>query len=504
MTGARALRHIVIVGGGSAGWMAAAALANMVRGGCRITLVESEEIGTVGVGEATIPPIKQFLQTLGIDEQAFVTGSKASFKLGIRFEGWTRPGESYFHPFGGYGIGFDAVPLHQYWLRERMTGRDAEPLDTLSMAWVAASLGRFAHPTREPRQVQSTYDYAYHFDAGLFARVLRAYAEARGVGRLEGRIVDVAVDGERGDVRAVALADGRVVEADFFVDCSGFAGLVIGRALGVGYRDWRHWLPCDRAWAVPCDISGPRPPYTRAIAGSAGWQWRIPLQHRIGNGHVYCSDHIDDDIALAALTHSLDGAPAAEPRRLRFTTGRREVFWFRNCLSLGLAAGFMEPLESTSLHLVQTSLTRFLALFPDRDGDPLLAREFNRITAEEYERIRDFLILHYCLNNRDEAFWRDCREMPIPDTLAYKIDQYRGSGRIVAWPLELFQNASWLAVLNGQGITPARYDALVDQRPHVNAAGRLATLRRVMRDAADAMPSHESWLQQFATRSGSL
>jgi tryptophan halogenase len=488
----------VVVGGGSAGWMAAAALANMVRGSCKIALVESDEIGTIGVGEASIPPIKHFLQTLGLEVGKFLRATKASFKLGIRFEGWSRPGHDYFHPFGTHGVGFDAVPLHQYWLREWLGG-GGEPLESLSMGWAAARLGRFAHPTRDPRQVQSTYDYAYHFDAGLFAAMLRAYSEERGVERTEGRVAEVRLDGEGGAVTGLVLADGRTVEGDFFIDCSGFAGLVIGRALGVAYRDWTHWLPCDRAVAVGASITGDRPPYTRSIAGEAGWQWRIPLQHRVGCGHVYSSAYTNDQAATDALVGSLEGAPAAEPRLLRFTTGRREAFWEKNCLSLGLAAGFMEPLESTSLHLVQSGITRFLALFPDRDCDPLLAREFNRVTAKEYERIRDFLVLHYHANRRDEPLWQYCRTMQIPDSLAYKIEQYRASGRIVASQFELFQNASWLAVLAGQEVEARGYDALVDQRPQVDAAARLRSLRQIMQQAAEAMPSHETVLRKIAS-----
>ena len=492
----RALRRIVIVGGGSAGWMAAAALANMLRGGCKIVLVESDAIGTVGVGEATIPPIKQFIQSLGLDEAEFMRTTGASFKLGIRFDGWSRNGEGYFHPFGSYGIGFDRVPLLHYWLRDALAGT-GEPLDDLAMAWAAAKRGRFAHPVRDPRMVQSTFDYAYHFDAGRFADQLRDYAEARGVTRVEGRVGDVGIDGETGFVTHVSLADGRTLDGDFFIDCSGFAALILGQALGVEYRDWSHWLPCDRAVAAGSAITGPRSPYTCAIAGAAGWQWRIPLQHRMGNGHVYCSAFTTDDAAHAALIRTMDGPPLNAPRQLSFRTGRRDAFWKANCLALGLAAGFMEPLESTSLHLVQSAITRFLALFPDRDCDPTAAQEFNRVTGKEYERIRDFLILHYHANHRDEALWQYCQAMQLPDSLAYKIEQFRAGGRIVASQFELFQNASWAAVLVGQGIVPRKYDPLVDQRPHVDAAAKLATLRKVMREAAEAMPTHDDALRNL-------
>ncbi len=377
--GDRALRRIVIVGGGSAGWMAAASIAHVVRGGCRVELVESDEIGTVGVGEATIPPIKTYLQRLGITEEDFVRATKATFKLGIEFVGWSKPGQRYFHPFGTYGVGFDSVPLHQYWLREALVGR-GRPLDDYSMAWGMARRGRFAQPSPDPRNVQSTFDYAYHFDAGLFARFLRQRAEADGVARSEGRVADVRRDPATGFVAAVMLADGREVAGDFVIDCTGFASLLLGRTLGVGHEDWSGWLPCDRAVAVACEAGGERQPFTRSTAREAGWQWRIPLQHRIGNGHVFASAYADEDEATGTLLGSLEGAPIGTPRTLRFTTGRRQSFWRGNCLALGLAAGFMEPLESTSLHLVQSGIQRFLALFPDRDCDPLGAREYDRLT----------------------------------------------------------------------------------------------------------------------------
>ena len=492
----KGLRRIVIVGGGSAGWMAAAALGRAVRGDCRITLIESDEIGAVGVGEATIPPLKTFLQSLGIDEASFVRATKASFKLGIEFVDWRREGARYFHPFGTYGIGFDTLPVHQHWLAH---GAAAGPLDELSMAWAMASRGRFAHPEGDPRKVQSTFDYAYHFDAGLFAAFLRQIAEQSGVTRTEGRVVNVAIDGERGDIACVTLAGGRRVEGDFFIDCSGFAALLIGKALGVGYQDWSHWLPCDRAVAVGSSVTGERMPFTRSTAREAGWQWRIPLQHRTGNGYVFCSSDLSEDEAASTLLASLDGASLGAPRTLRFTTGRREAFWHRNCLALGLAAGFMEPLESTSLHLVQSAITRFLALFPDAGGDPLPAREFNRLTGEEYERIRDFLILHYHANARAGGdLWRRVRAMPIPEFLSYRLDHFRRSGRLVSPGPELFLNPSWAAVLIGQGIEPVGYDPLVDQHPDVGAAGKLATLRRVMVEAAGQMPSHDRLLDRYS------
>ncbi|HEX8669917.1 MAG TPA: tryptophan halogenase family protein [Allosphingosinicella sp.] len=489
----RNIERVVIVGGGSAGWMAAAALSNALQGNCSVTVVESDEIGIVGVGEATIPPIKFFNQGLGIDENAFVAATQGTFKLGIQFVDWARQGHTYFHPFGPFGAEFDSVPLHQFWLRGRAQG-DQTPLDDYSMAWGAASRGRFDRPLRDPRQIQSTFDYAYHFDAGLYARFLRSYAEQRGAVREEGRVVDVRLRGGDGFIEGLTFADGRTIEGDFFIDCSGFRGLLIEEALGTGYEDWTRWLPCDRAVAVPCAPGGELTPYTRSTARAAGWHWRIPLQHRIGNGHVYSSAHISDDEAADTLLANLDGAPLGEPRLLRFTTGRRKLFWNRNCVAFGLAAGFMEPLESTSLHLVVSGLLRLLALWPDRDFDPLAPEEFNRLTGEEYERIRDFLILHYRLTEREEPLWRHCAAMEVPEWLDYRIRHFRASGRLVSPGIELFQNASWLAVHIGQLNWPERYDPLVDERTQVDGARMLESIRRAIAEAAEAMPTHPQFI----------
>ena len=487
------LRSIAIIGGGSSGWMAAAALANAVGDSIALHLVESDEIGTVGVGEATIPPIRSFNTGLSIDEAEFVKATQGSFKLGIEFVGWGAADSRYFHPFGTHGADFDRVGLHHYWLRERMNGDDT-PFQDYAMAWALARENRFGPAVDNPRDVRSTHAYAYHFDAGLYARFLRAYAEARGVVRHEGKVVDVTRDGESGNVASVKLANGREIAADFFVDCSGFAALLIGRTLDGGYEDWTHWLPCDRAVAMPCENNGPLTPYTRLTAHAAGWQWRIPLQHRQGNGHVYCSAYMSDDEAAAILRANLDGEALGEPRLLKFTTGRRQRAWSHNVVSIGLAAGFMEPLESTSIHLIQMGVERLLRLLPDRNHDPLNGEEFNRATINEFERIRDFLILHYYANSRTEPFWKACAEMRVPDELAYKIRHFEAQARLVSPQDELFRNPSWLALYFGQGIIPEEYDSLADARPQVDAAGELRKLRELMRAAALSYPTHDEFI----------
>ena len=492
------IRKIAIVGGGSAGWMAAAALANALQDSCEIVLIESNAIGTVGVGEATIPPLKLFNQSLGIDENRFVAETSGTFKLGIQFVDWARKGRAYFHPFGQYGANFDAVPLHHYWLAEG-DGSNGRDIGDLSMAWVMAQHSRFTRPSQDLRQIQSTFDYAYHFDAGKYALTLRQYAEARGVRRIEGRVVDVRLRSEDGFIESVQLESGEQIDAHLFIDCTGFRGLLIGDALQSSYEDWSHWLPCDRAVAVGTESIGEPIPYTRATARDAGWQWRIPLQHRTGNGYVYCSSYMSDDLAEETLLKNVDGAPIGTPKRLKFQTGRRSSFWEKNCIALGLAAGFMEPLESTSIHLIQTGITRLLALFPDRSCDALSRQEYNRITRLEYERVRDFLILHYCATSRDDAeIWRYVSTMEIPVSLQYKIEQFRSYGRIVAEDNELFQNPSWLAVYLGQEIYPRRFAPLAAaRRANIAADEKLAGLRKIIQDVMASLPTHQAYIDKY-------
>jgi tryptophan 7-halogenase len=491
----RNIRSILIVGGGSAGWMTAAALSNTLKENCAITLIESEEIGTVGVGEATIPAIRTFNESLGLDEREFVRETKGSFKLGIEFVDWAKLGHRYFHPFGPHGRAFDFVPLHQYWLKLREEG-EPHSIDDYAMAWHMAKQGRFNLPTDDPRNVLSTFDYAYHFDAGLYAQYLRRYAETRGVKRIEGKVAGTALHGETGFVESVTMEDGQTFAADLFIDCSGFRGLLIEGALKTGYEDWSHWLPCDRAVAMPCENVGPPTPYTRSTAREAGWQWRIPLQHRMGNGYVYCSQFMEDDKAAELLSQRLDGKALGDPRPLRFVTGRRKRNWNKNVVAVGLSSGFMEPLESTSIHMIQANISKLLALFPDRDFDPATIDEFNRISTNETERIRDFLILHYKLTQRDDSeLWRYCANMSIPDTLAWKIDHFRRYGRLVALEMDLFAPPSWLAVHVGQFNIPERTDPLIDHRG-LDAREWMGKLRAAMEAAAQQQPTHQQFIDK--------
>ena len=493
-TSDRRIRNVVIVGGGTAGWMTAAALSNALQNGCAITLIESDEIGTVGVGEATIPPIKLFNQTLGLDESDFVRRTQGSFKLGIQFVDWARLGHRYFHPFGTYGRPFDIVQIHHFWRAAQLQGH-ASKLDDYCMAWGIAAAGRFAPPSQDQRHVLSTYDYAYHFDAGLYAAYLREYAEHRRVIRVEGKVAQVRQNGTSGFVESVQLEDGRNFSADLFIDCSGFRGLLIEGALETGYQDWTRWLPCDRAWAVPC-AAREFTPYTRSIARAAGWQWRIPLQHRTGNGHVFCSGFMADEEAREILLANLDGETLADPRLLRFVTGRRNLFWNKNVVAIGLSGGFMEPLESTSIHLIQAGIAKLLALFPDRDFDPDVIDEYNRIAINEFERIRDFLILHYRLTLRDDSeMWKYCAQMPIPATLQAKIDHFRRYGRLIAYEMDLFGPASWLAVHVGQLNLPQRTDPLLAYRD-LDGREWLEKLRRAIAAAAQTLPLHRDYVNE--------
>ena len=492
MAEGRAMR-IVIVGGGTAGWMAAAALGRFLGPQADIRLIESEEIGIVGVGEATIPQIRLFNSGLGIDEDDFLRATQGTFKLGIRFDGWLRPGHSYMHAFGSIGRGLGLTPFHHYWLRHRAEGGQSSLWD-YSPSAAAAKLDRFARPDDAPGRLPSGIAYAFHFDASLYALYLRRYAEQHGVRRTEGKVVEVRLRGGDGFIEGLTLAGGEAVEGDFFIDCSGFRGILIEQALETGYEDWSHWLPCDRALAVPSERAGPLTPYTRSTAREAGWQWRIPLQHRTGNGYVYSSRHISDEQAAETLLANLDGKPLDEPRPLRFVTGKRRKAWNRNCVALGLAAGFMEPLESTSIHLVQSAVARLLQLFPARGIVAAEVAEYNRLTDFEWEAIRDFLILHYHANEREEPLWRQCRDMGVPETLAHRLALFRANGRLFRVADELFTELGWQQMMLGQGIMPEGYAPFADQLSPAQLAEFLTLAKRHVDHVVSRMPPHSDYV----------
>ena len=489
---------IVIVGGGTAGWMTAAGLSAVLGdSSVAIELVESAEIGTVGVGEATVPHIRNFNARLGLDEADFMRKTQATYKLGIEFRDWGKKGDSYIHPFGAFGQPISGVAFHQHWLRARQRGEAAD-VEAYSLPIIAARTGKFAPPSPDLRSLASTFSYAYQFDAGLYAQYLRAYSEARGVTRTEGRIKDVVLRGEDGFIEAVVLESGQRIEGDLFIDCSGFRGLLIEQVLKTGYDDWTHWLPCDRAAAVPCDSVEPPTPYTRATSDDAGWRWRIPLQHRVGNGYVYCSRYISDDEAARVLVAKLDGKAQADPRFLRFTTGRRKKQWSRNVVAIGLASGFLEPLESTSIHLIQVAITTLLEMFPDKACAQSDQDEYNRVMNLEFERIRDFLVLHYHATQRDDSpFWRDKAAAPIPDSLAYKMELFRERGMVVKYRDGFFLEPSWLAVYLGQGVIPSGYDPMADTVDPLEAARLLAELKTAVERTAQAMPTHAAFIERF-------
>jgi len=492
------IEEVVIVGGGTAGWMAAAALSRYLNNGYTIvTLIESEEIGTIGVGEATIPPLINFNAMLGFNENDFVRATQATFKLGIEFVNWGRVGQRYFHPFGEVGHDLQGVNFHQLYLRERER-RPLPDISAWSMSRVAAENGKFARPGLQAQFPFNGLRYAFHLDANLYARFLRSFAQAGGVKRIEGKIVDVKLRSEDGFVESVQLADGRTIKGELFIDCSGFRGLLIEQALEAGYEDWTKWLPCDRAVAAACSYKGNPDPFTRATAHQSGWQWRIPLQHRMGNGHVYCSAFISDDEAEQVLVSNLEGELQGDPRRLAFTTGRRKLAWSRYVVSLGLSSGFVEPLESTSIHLVQAGIARLIAMFPDRRFNPLERDEYNRQMQRQFEWVRDFVILHYKAMQRDDSeFWKQCGAMEIPDSLAEKIAQFQNKGRIFfAEGVELFPKQSWIAVMLGQNIAPDDYEPVVDGLDEDKVSHALEQMRKAMLDTANRLPLHGEFIRQ--------
>ena len=488
-----AAQKITIVGGGTAGWLVAAVLSRYLGRLGQITLIESDEIGTVGVGEATIPQLQILHRALGIDEDAFLAFCNGTYKLGIEFVGWGDTDSRYIHAFGEIGRPLGLVPFHHFWLRaNRLPG--ARPLDAYSLNAVAAYAGKFQRGAPQGGGGLGGLGHAFHFDATRYALFLRQYAEARGVRRIEGKVVNAELDGESGAVTRLALANGATVGGDLYIDCSGFVGLLIEGALNTGYIDWSHWLPCDRAVAVQCASAPDLTPYTRSTARAGGWQWRIPLQTRIGNGHVYCSAFTSDAEATDTLLANLDGEALGTPRPLRFTTGHRAKFWNRNVVALGLAAGFMEPLESTSIHLVQSGVERLLKFLPGGDIRAVDVDAFNAQTLFEYEAVRDFLVLHYKVNRRPEPFWQACAAKPVPDSLAAKIALFEANGRLTRFNEELFAEVGWLQVMDGQGLKPEGYHPLADQPADTELREFCDLLAGAAARQVAAMPDHAAFI----------
>lgn len=497
---ARPIGKIVIVGGGTAGWMSAAPLAQRLAQRmaprCEIVVVEAPDIATVGVGEATLPTIRFYNRALGIDEDDFVRQTQGTFKLGIEFRDWGRVGNRFFHGFGDFGPRIDNRSPHHHWLRLQASGK-AGAFEDFSMASVMARLNRFAPPSGHTPHAANAYNYAYHFDAGLYAAYLRDFATALGVKRVEAKVVDVVLDAETGFISTLKLADGGEIAGDLFIDASGFRALLIEGALKAGYDDWSQWLPCNAALAVPCAATSPLTPFTRSTAREAGWQWRIPLQHRTGNGHVYSDGFTTKDQAERTLLDSLDGPATDSPRQLRFTTGRRKKAWIGNCIAIGLSSGFLEPLESTSIQMIESGIGSLIELFPDTSCNRHLADEYNRRAAGWYENVRDFIILHYKLTDRDDsAFWRYCRAMAIPDRLSHQIDTFRETGHAVIYDPNGFAEPSWLSLFLGLGVQPHGYDPFVDQIDTVRLATHFDKIRQAVARTAAAMPDHAAYLAQ--------
>ncbi len=492
------IKSIVIVGGGTAGWMSAAALSKYARDmGVSITLIESPVIETVGVGEATIPQIAKFNAMLGIDEDTFVKETQATFKLGIEFRNWGRIGERYFHPFGTYGVDLEGVSFHHFWAHQFAKGA-SQTLDDYSLNARAAYSGRFLRPKPEHGFFLNRLAYAFHFDATLYAQFLRRYAEARGVVRIEATVESVVQAPETGFISSLKLSDGQSVGGDLFLDCTGFRGVLIEQALSAGYDDWTDYLPVDRAVAMPTRREGAATPYTKATAHDAGWQWTIPLQHRMGNGYVYCSKFQSQEAAEQLLVSSVDGEPLKAPKHLRFVTGRRHKFWDRNCIAVGLSAGFLEPLESTSIHLIQSSISKLIALFPHKDMSHTLSDEFNRLMGDDYLSVRDFLILHYKQTSRDDSpFWNHVRTMEIPETLNLKMELLRSGGRFFKYDAELFDATSWLAVALGQGLEMTSYNPIAAGLSDSNIEQSLGNIRNSIAKTVEAMPAHDAFIDRY-------
>lgn len=494
---AKKIQNVVIVGGGTAGWITAALMIKVLGKTLNITLVESDKIGTIGVGEATIPPIIPFNNALGLDEKAFLEATKGTLKLGIEFENWKRKGDKYMHAFGGVGKNFPFCDFYHFWVKSQQLGYESEFGD-FSLNYQASKQNKFAKLNRIEGTNLPGIEYAYHFDAGLYAKFLRDFCEPLGVKRVEGIINHVQVDDENGYVQTVTLEDGAEINGDLFIDCTGLKALLIEETLSTGYDDWSHWLPCDRAMAVPCEATSPILPYTRSIAHDAGWQWRIPLQHRTGNGIVYSSKHMSDEEAQNVLMSNLDGEPLGEPKVIPFRTGRRRKQWNKNVVAIGLSSGFFEPLESTNIHLIQTAATRLLKFFPHHGIKDEEVIEFNRQSLIESERMRDFIILHYKQNQRDDTdFWRACQRMDIPESLTQKMALFEQTGKIFREQDELFTEIAWQQVMIGQGLIPKDHHPLVDSLSAEQITELMDNLKVIIERSAKNMTSHDEFLSQL-------
>ena len=500
---------VVIVGGGTAGWMCAAGMARLLDPAAYdVTLIESDEIGTVGVGEATLPHIKTYNDMLGINEAQFLRETQGTIKLGIEFRDWNHAGDRYIHPFGTFGEPWNGVDFQHHWTRAKLAGREVAPLQAYSYAVAACRANAFEFPNQDDKSIRSTYAYAYHFDASLYAAFLRRWATARGVKRIEGMVADIDRDGENSHVRSLTLKSGATIQGDLFIDCTGFRSLLLGGEMKVAWQDWTPWLPCDRALAVPCATGGDGlTPYTRATADTGGWRWRIPLQHRTGNGYVFSSRFIDEDQARDTLLAKLDGKALDEPRLLRFQAGRRMRGWSGNVVAMGLASGFLEPLESTSIFLIQAAVIDLINLMPTPgDGDrmdPRLIAEFNRLFENQYDRVRDFLILHYRANSRfGEPLWDHVRTMAIPDSLAAKMELFEARAWLPDYKYGLFSRDSWLSVLEGQGLAPRGYDRLAESLPLDDLETKLRDLKGRIDGNVATMTSHADFLARYAPGEG--
>jgi tryptophan halogenase len=491
----RLVKEVVILGGGTAGWMTAAALSRVLNGKVQVTVVESDEIRSVGVGEATVPGIIRYNDMLELNEDQFLRETSGTIKLGIEFVDWNFIGDRYMHGFGRYRQDIKLTSFEQVWQRLNLVGR-ATKLADYSITQTAAYAGRFMRPRLEvPDSPLADIAYAFHFDASLYARYLRKYAEQRGVRRVEGRVIDVSVDGASGDITSLKLADGAQIGGEFFVDCTGFRGRLIEEVMKSGYDDWSHWLPANRAVTVHSAAEGPLLPFTRATARTGGWQWRIPLQHRVGNGYVFSNHYVSEDQATATLLANLDGKALGSPWILRFVPGLRKRPWQRNCVAIGLASGFIEPLESTSIHQIQSAIFRLLKFFPSATPSEADIDEYNRLTHREYEHIRDFIVLHYHLNHRDEPLWQFCKNMDIPESLRHKIGLFKSHGRLFTETDELFAQGSWWQVMQGQGMRPRGYDPIVDVVDVEDLSAFFDGIKSAIQACIKAMPTHEDFLK---------